>query len=144
VTGRARTVALLAAGSVLAAGAVHTRLGFEAYGTADLVTVFFLNGAGSAVVAAWIAYDRRPFPLLAGLGVSLTSLLAFALSRVGDGVLGFRATGLDPAPEAAITLATEVLATGFLLAALAARRTELRALLGGLHSPLGRAHRRRP
>ena len=44
-------------------------LPLDGYGNDDLITVFFLNAIGSALVAAWIAYDRRPLPLLAGLGV---------------------------------------------------------------------------
>lgn len=114
---------------LLAGGLLHVRLAFDAYGTPDLITVFFLNGIGSAVVAAWIAYDRRPLPAVAGIGLSVVSLAAFGLSRVGDGVLGFRATGLDPSPDAALTLAAEVAATLVLSAVLVASRAEVGSLV---------------
>jgi hypothetical protein len=131
-TTRPRALAVLGAIAVLAGGALHVRLGFDDYGTEDLVTVFFLNGVGSALVAAWIAYDRRPFALLAGLGISTVSLLAFGLSRRGDGVLGFRGVGLDPSPDVALTLLAEGVATLALGAALLASRAELGALAGRL------------
>lgn len=104
-----RTSVLLTVGAalVLVGGAIHTWLAFEDYGTADLEKVFFLNGAGSALVAAVIVLTRHPLAALFGVGISAVSLLAFGLSRVGDGVLGFRATGLDPAPEGLLTILVE-------------------------------------
>lgn len=102
-----RELRLLGAVFLLIGGAIHTWLAFDQYGTADLEKVFFLNGAGSAVVAAAIVLGRGPLAPLVGVGVSAVSLLAFALSRVGDGVVGFRATGLDPVPEAPLTLLVE-------------------------------------
>lgn len=95
---------------LIAGGAVHTWLAFDGYGTKDLQTVFFLNGAGSAVVAAALASTRGPLAPLAGAGISAISLLAFGMSRIGDGVVGFRATGLEPVPEALLTLAVEAAA----------------------------------
>ena len=137
--GRPRALAVLGAVGVLAGGVLHVRLGFDDYGTQDLVTVFFLNGVGSALVAAWIAYDRRPYPLLGGLGISIVSLLAFGLSRRGDGVLGFRGVGLDPSPDVALTLLAEVVATFALGGALLASRAELSALAGQLRPRRTRA-----
>jgi hypothetical protein len=117
-----RTVGVVA---VLAGGALHLRLALDGYGNDDLITLFFLNAIGSALVAAWMTYDRRPLPLLAGLGVSAVSLLAFGLSRVGDGVVGFRGVGLEPAPDVLLTLGAEAVAVVALAIAVVRVRGEL-------------------
>lgn len=101
---------LIGAVLLIAGGAVHTWLAIDGYGTADLQSMFFLNGAGSAVVAAGIVLWRGPIAPLAGLGISAVSLLSFAASRTGDGVVGFRGTGLEPAPESLLTLVLEAAA----------------------------------
>lgn len=98
---------LVGAALLLFGGAIHTWLAFDSYGTADLEKLFLLNGIGSAVIAAAIVVTRGPVAPLVGVGISGASLLAFALSRVGDGVVGFRATGLEPMPEAPLTLVVE-------------------------------------
>ncbi len=120
---------IASAAAVLLGGALHARLAFDSYGTTDLITLFFLNAIGSAFVAAWIAYDRTPFSLTAGLGVSTVSLLAFALSRVGDGVVGFRGVGLEPAPDALLTIVAEGLAMLLLASALLRERHQLVAVV---------------
>jgi hypothetical protein len=78
-------------------------------------------------VAAWVLYDRRPFPLVAGAALSSVSLLAFGLSRVGDGVVGFRGVGLEPGPDSALTLGAEALALVLLSVALFGARREVGA-----------------
>lgn len=113
--------------AVLAGGGLHAKLALDSYGTDNLITLFLLNAIGSALVAAWIVYNRSPFPLLAGLGVSSVSLLAFGLSRIGDGVVGFRGIGLEPSPEALATVVAEGVAVAFLSAALIASRRDLLA-----------------
>ena len=120
---------IAAAAALLIGGALHARLAFDSYGTTDLITLFFLNAVGSALVAAWIAYDRTPFALLAGLGVSTVSLMAFALSRVGDGVVGFRGVGLEPGPDALLTIVAEGLAVLLLASALLRERHQLVAVV---------------
>jgi hypothetical protein len=45
---------------------------------------------------------------------------------VGDGLLGFRETGLNPAPAAALTIATEVLAVVVLAALVVTERRDRR------------------
>lgn len=116
---------LVGAAAVIAGGALHLRLALDDYGNDDLITLFFLNAIGSALVAAWLAYDRRPLPLLAGLGLSVMSLLAFAMSRVGDGVVGFRGVGLEPAPDAVLTVGVEAIAVVVLAVAAVGARDEL-------------------
>lgn len=110
---------------VLGGGLLHVVLAFDEYGSTDLIRVFFVNGAASAVVAVWLVLGRGPAPALAGIGLSAGSLLAFGLSRLGDGVLGFRATGLDPLPEAPLTLVLEAAAMGVLLVLSARHRAQL-------------------
>lgn len=121
-------IRLLSALAILVGGALHVRLAYDAYGTSDLITLFFLNGIGSACVAGWILYDRQPFSLLAGLGVSAVSLVALVLSRVGDGVVGFRGVGLDPSPDVAFVLGAEAVAVIALLVAVANARRDIAAI----------------
>lgn len=125
MTDRLPDLRLLGAALLLVGGAIHTWLAFDGYGTADLEKVFLLNGAGSAVVAAAIVLSRGPLAPLFGIGISAVSLLAFGLSRVGDGVIGFRATGLDPAPEAALTILAEIAALVVLGLVTASHREEI-------------------
>ncbi len=129
----------LGAVALLVGGALHVRLASDAYGTDDLITLFLLNGVGSSLVAAWIVYDRRPFPLLAGLSLSAVSLLAFTLSRVGDGVVGFRGIGLEPSPDSALTIAAEGIAALLLSGALIRSRDELSATVRQLRARATRA-----
>ncbi len=108
--GSIRPLHLLGAGLLLVGGAIHVALAFDGYGTSELEQLFFLNGAVSAIVAAAVVLVRNPVPTLAGVGVATVSLLAFALSSVGGGVVGFRGTGLDPVPEVPATLVVELAA----------------------------------
>lgn len=119
----ARALRLVGAALLLAAGAIHVALAFDGYGTDALEDLFLVNGAASAVVAGLVVLVRGPLPPLAGLAVSAGSLLALALSRTGDGIAGFRGTGLDPMPEVPLTIALE-LAGVVLFAALAWRERE--------------------
>lgn len=116
---------LLGAAMLLMGGAMHSSLAFDGYGTRALVEMFFLNGIASAAIAAVIAIGRGWSGAMAGIGISATSLLAFALSRVGNGVLGFRGNGLDPAPEALLTLMFELVALALLSALVLERRDEI-------------------
>lgn len=120
-----RTLRSAGAVALLAGGALHCRLALDGYGTDDLVTLFFVNAIGSALVGMWLALDRTGFALLAGLGISAVSLAALGLSRTGDGVVGFRGVGLDPAPDVALTLVAEAAAVLLLGAAALRQRRQL-------------------
>lgn len=123
---RSRAAAyLLGALFLLLGGAIHSWLAFEGFATEDLQTLFFLNGAVSGGVAAAVALVRRPVTALVGAGVAGASLVAFGASRVGSGVAGFRATGLEPAPEALLTLIVEVAAVAALALVVVADRRQL-------------------
>jgi hypothetical protein len=107
---RARGLRLVGALLVLAGGAVHLRLNLAGHGNEDIVRAFALNAAASAVVAASLALRAGAAGPIAGVVLSLGSLGALAMSRRGDGILGFREVGWAPAPDTAVTLAVEVLA----------------------------------
>lgn len=121
-------VRVTAAMALLAGGALHVRLAFDSYGTHDLITLFFMNAIGSALVAAWMVCARGPYPLFAAFGIATVSLAAFGLSRVGSGVVGFRGVGLEPSPDAALTLVSEALAIVLIGASLFAERAHVRTL----------------
>lgn len=118
-----RTLRLAGTALLLVGGAIHVVLAFDGYGTSTLEDMFLLNGAGSAIVAIAVLLVRGPVPALAGIGLAASSLLALALSRSGDGVFGFRGTGLDPMPEVPLTILVEVAAV-VVLGALALRERE--------------------
>jgi hypothetical protein len=114
---------LLGAALLLAGGAVHLQLSFDDYGSRDIDRTFAVNALASALVAGYLALRRDPVGPLAGLAVSAGTLVAFALSRTGDGLLDFRATGLEPSPQAVVALVAEAAAIVVLvLALLLARR----------------------
>lgn len=114
---------------LLGGGAIHVLLSFDGYGTSTLQDMFLINAIGSAVVALLLLAVPGPLPALGGVGVAGASLLALALSRVGDGVVGFRGTGFDPMPEVPLTIAFEVAALAVLTAAALRERGPLVELL---------------
>lgn len=113
-----RILRLTGALLLLASGALHLQLRLDDYGTSDISRAFLLNAALSAVVAAYLVLRPDTLGLLAGIGLSLGTLLAFALARIGDGILDFRETGLNPAPQALLTVLAELAAAISLTAAL--------------------------
>lgn len=117
------TLRLTGAALVLVGGAIHAWLAFDHYGTATLEDLFFANAAVSAIVAAVIVLTRGVLAPLAGIAVAASSLIAFGLSRVGEGIAGFRATGLEPTPEGLLTVIVEVLAVVVLGVAVISYRT---------------------
>ena len=101
---------LLLAVLVLLGGAVHLKLSIDDYGTADIIKLFAVNAIASALVAAYLALREDAVGLLAAAGISAGTLVAFALSRVGDGILDFREQGLNPSPDAVATVVLELAA----------------------------------
>jgi hypothetical protein len=108
---RSRALRLLGALLVLVGGAVHLKLQLvDDYGPLDIRRAFALNAAVSGLVAAYLVLRDDVVGPLAGIAVSVGTLLAFGLSRTGDGILEFRETGLNPAPDALLTVVVEVAA----------------------------------
>jgi hypothetical protein len=83
-----------------------------------------LNALSSLTIAVLVAVRRELLVRVAGLLLAGTSLAAFVASRT-VGFLSFRERGLQPAPQAPLVLAIEVLA----LVVLAATYRWDRALL---------------
>ncbi len=104
---------LSAAVALLAGGLVHLQLYFDGYRhlpDPNLGRSFIANGVASVIVAAALLVRRDALVRLAGIGVAIGTLGAFAMSRRGDGVFGLRETGLNPSPQALIALIAEVAA----------------------------------
>ncbi|KOX02861.1 hypothetical protein [Streptomyces sp. NRRL B-3648] len=105
---RPATAATLAAG-----GYLHARLYIDGYRFIPVVGPLFLLQAGVSLALAVLLLAGTP-PLLlriAAAGVALGALGGFAASRT-VGVFGFTEHGLQPAPQAALSLLAE---TGTLL-----------------------------
>jgi hypothetical protein len=104
------TRALRLAGTLLllAGGAIHLQLRFDDYGTPTIGRNFVLNAAASALTAAYLVLRTDRLGLLAGIALSAATLITFILTRTGDGFLNFHDTGLNPAPQALLTLITEI------------------------------------
>jgi hypothetical protein len=106
---RARGLRLVGAVLVLVGGALHLQLQLGEYGTEAIGRAFALNALVSGLVAAYLVLRADVLGPLAGMALSAGSLVAFAMSRVGDGILDFRETGFE-APNAALTVIVEALA----------------------------------
>ncbi|WP_405885122.1 hypothetical protein OG762_44240 [Streptomyces sp. NBC_01136] len=111
-----------AAGATLAtSGAVHAQLYLDGYRYLHAVGVLFLLqaaasfGLGALLVAGVLL--RPPAVIhLAAAGTALGALTGFAASRT-IGVFGFIEHGLQPAPQALISIVTECVTVLALLAA---------------------------
>ncbi len=114
---RSRMLRLVGAVLVLIGGAVHLKLNLDDYGTADIARTFAINAGASALVAAYLVLRDDILGPLAGIAVSLGTLIAFGLSRQGEGILDFRETGFNPSPDAAVTVVVEALALVVLILA---------------------------
>ena len=107
---------LAAAGLLAAGGWVHWclyRHGYRAIPT--IGPLFLLNALSSLVVAVLVAVRRELLVRVVGLLLAAGSLAAFLASRT-VGLLSFRERGLQPAPQAPVVLAVEILALVVLLA----------------------------
>ena len=112
---------VVAAVALLVGGLVHLELyfrgGYRSFPNANLGRSFLLNGAASVLVAAVLLVRRDVIVRLAGIAVSLGTLLAFYLTRQTDkGIFGFTEKGLEPSPQAALAVAVELVAVVVLLA----------------------------
>jgi len=116
---------LAGAGLLAAGGWVHWCLYRHGYRYIPTIgPLFMLNALSSLALAVLVAVRRELLVRVAGLLLAGTSLAAFVASRT-VGLLSFRERGLQPAPQAPLVLAIEVLA----LVVLAATYRWDRALL---------------
>lgn len=120
----ARVLRGCAAGTVATSGYIHAQLYIDGYRFIHVIGVmFFIQAAASFAVAALLLAGTvlRPPALIAltAAGTALGALAGFAASRT-VGVFGFTERGLQPAPQALISVLVEV-ATLALLAVSGAR-----------------------
>ena len=115
---------LSGAGLLAAGGWVHWCLYRHGYrAIPGIGPLFVLNALTSAALAVLVALRRELLVRMAGLALTGASLAAFVASRT-VGLGSFRERGLQPAPQAPLVLAIEILA----LVALAATYRWDRAL----------------
>ena len=122
-----RALRLAGAVLLLVGGAIHLQLLLDDYGTTSIGRAFVANVALSALVAAYLTLREDLLGVAAGLLVSVGSLVALALTRTGDGILGFRESGLVPSPQTISTIVAEVAAIAALGALLMHRHGSARS-----------------
>jgi len=106
-----RILRIAAAVAILVSGLIHIDLYFDGYrAIPDIGRGFMLNAIASGVIAVAVAVRREWFVRLAGIGLAASTLIAFFLSRRGDGLFDFREEGLNPSPQAALSLIVEIAA----------------------------------
>ena len=82
-----RLLRVAAALALLIGGLIHLDLYFGGYRTIpDIGRSFMVNSIASGVVAAAVAARREWLVRVAGIGLAIGTLAAFALSRRGDGL----------------------------------------------------------
>ena len=112
-----RPLRIAAAIGLLIGGLVHLQLYFEGYRSIDKIgPSFLLNAIASGVVAAALVARQEWFVRLAGIGLAVGTIIAFILSRQGDGLFDFREEGLEPSPQGIIALIVEIAAIVLLAA----------------------------
>ncbi|WP_073946349.1 hypothetical protein [Streptomyces kebangsaanensis] len=124
-TGRLLAPALrwATAATLAASGYIHARLYADEYRFIHIVgPLFLLQASVSFAVAALLLIGMPPLMRIAAAGVALGALGGFAASRT-VGVFGFTEHGLQPAPQALLSLLAET-GTLLLLATWQATATE--------------------
>jgi plastocyanin len=117
-----RPLRIAAAIALLIGGLVHLNLYFDGYRSIDRIgPSFLLNATASAVIAGVLAVRTEWFVRAAGMAVAVGTLIAFTISRRGDGLFDFREQGLNPSPQAVIALIVEIAALVLLAATFAPR-----------------------
>ena len=123
---RALLVRLAVAATVAESGYVHAKLYVHGYRAIPHIgPMFLLQAAVSFAVAALMLAGGPLILRLAAAGTALGALSGFVLSRT-VGVWGFTARGLQPHPDALLSVLSEVAAL-VLLAVWALDRPRLRA-----------------
>ena len=106
-----RLLRIAAAVSIVIGGLIHLDLYFDGYrAIPDIGRSFMLNAIASGVIAAVVAVRSEWYVRLAGIGIAVGTIIAFVLSRQGDGLFDFREQGLNPSPQAGLALFVEIAA----------------------------------
>jgi hypothetical protein len=119
------TLALLlrvgAAGCLAASGVIHAQLYLHGYrAIPGIGPAFLLQASGSFAVALLLVLTPAAVLRLAAAALAAGALVGFILSRT-IGVLGFVEYGLQPAPQALISVLVEIVTLGLLAVGLPAR-----------------------
>lgn len=98
---------LVLAACVAGTGWVHTDLYLNGYRSIHMIgPSFLLTGAGSFAVAVLLIFSNSPVLRILAAGLVAGALFGFTLSRT-VGIFGFTETGLNPAPQALLSLLFE-------------------------------------
>jgi hypothetical protein len=129
-----------AAGCLAVSGLIHAQLYLHGYRTIPGVgTAFLLQASGAFAVALLSALSAAVLLRLAVAALVAGALLGFIASRT-IGVFGFIEYGLQPAPQALISVIVEAAALALLATPLLYRTTTRRAVSprhqrGEIHGP---------
>ncbi|MFB7456794.1 hypothetical protein [Streptomyces sp. NPDC056188] len=125
------------AATLAGSGYIHARLYADGYRFVHVVgPLFLLQASVSFAVAALLLIGMPPLLRLAAAGVALGALGGFAASRT-VGVFGFTEHGLQPAPQALLSILAEA-GTLLLLAVWQAVAFRRRGVSGGSAGAGGR------
>ncbi|HYZ38421.1 MAG TPA: hypothetical protein VE673_17180 [Pseudonocardiaceae bacterium] len=103
-----------AAGCLAASGLIHAQLYLHGYRTIPGIgPAFLLQASGALAVAVLLLVTAAAVPRLAAAALAVGALGGFAASRT-VGIFGFVEHGLQPAPQALVSVVTEVAALGLL------------------------------
>ncbi|MGH3831655.1 MAG: hypothetical protein ACRDRS_14610 [Pseudonocardiaceae bacterium] len=103
-----------AAGCLAASGIIHAQLYVQGYRVIPGVgPAFLLQASGSLAVALLLLLTPAAIPRLAAAGLAAGALGGFVLSRT-IGIFGFIEYGLQPAPQALISVIVELATLGLL------------------------------
>ncbi|MEO7195491.1 MAG: hypothetical protein ABIZ05_11825 [Pseudonocardiaceae bacterium] len=126
-----------AAGCLAASGVIHAQLYLQGYRVIPEVgPAFLLQASGSLAVALLLLLTPAAIPRLAAAGaipqlvaagLAAGALGGFVLSRT-RGIFGFIEYGLQPAPQALISVIVELATLGLLAAELLASRNAVRSV----------------
>jgi hypothetical protein len=112
---------IVAAILILAGGVLHLRLD-TAWPNDNVERMWLLNFIGSAVIAIALVVWKHWLPVLAGFGLTISTLVMFGLSRdvgvpfTGVGGNNFAESGWNPSPEALLSVIVEIAAAAVLVA----------------------------
>lgn len=110
-----------AAGCLAASGVIHAQLYLHGYrAIPGIGPAFLLQASGSFAVALLLVLTPAVVLRLAAAALTAGALVGFILSRT-IGVLGFVEYGLQPAPQALISVLVEIVTVGLLAVGLPAR-----------------------
>jgi hypothetical protein len=118
-----------AAGCLAVSGFIHAELYLHGYRAIPGVgPAFLLQASGAFAVALLLLLTASVLPRLLAAGLAFGALAGFAASRT-VGIFGFLERGLDPAPQALISVLVEVAALVLVVVPFASRTAARRAAL---------------